>query len=201
MRRRYERFSELILLVALLVASQPVIAQSLQARVDGERLRVGVSRLRLLTGVPLERLHDGATVIYTFQLSILNGRSGEVVSRTFFRFAISFDIFEETFQVSRLEPTTRVQSHLSMMAAEAAVVDAIEMSTRSLPADRPFWIRLDYRTEDMTQSGDTPISIGTLVDLFSRKSSRSPVSGGIDAGPFRLQDLPRVTPTRGAPNP
>ena len=201
MQRLYRQLFRLIVLVALLFASGLALGQSLEMRTDGDRLRIVAPRLRLLTGVPLERLHDGASVSYTFRLSILNSRSGEVLGQAFYRFVISFDIFEERFQVSRLEPTTRVLSHLSMPAAEAACIDAIEIPARVEPADRPFWIRLEYRAEDMSQSDEAPTSLGTLVDLFGRKTAKSPVSGIIEAGPFRLRDLPRVAPPRGATNP
>jgi len=199
-RQHHKQLSSLILLLAVLLGSRPALSQSLDVRVEGDRLRIAAPRLRLLTGVPLQRLRDGASVNYIFELSVLNGRAGALLGRTLYRFVISYDIFQETFQVSRVEPTTRVLSHLSMSAAEAACIDAIEIPTRSLPADTPFWIRLEYRAEDMSKDDETGTSLGILVDIFSRKTERSPVSGVIERGPLRLRDLPRVTP-RGTTNP
>jgi len=88
-----------------------VVAQALTARTDGDRLRVSVSGTRFLSGDALKKLHDGVPVSYMFQLSALTSRFGSTMAKTEYRFVISYDIFEEKFQVSRVRPTARVVSH------------------------------------------------------------------------------------------
>lgn len=195
------RFCRFLFFAAVLTASLLVLGQSLGVRVDGERLRIDITKARLLVGEPLERLHDGASVTYIVQVSALTARSGSVLTRTTYRYVISYDIFEERFQVSRIQPAPRVLSHLSMAAAEAAMVDSLEIPASSIPPDRPFWIRWEYQVEDPSQSADGGMSLGTLVDVFSRKASKGPVGGASESGPFRLRELPRVAPARGASNP
>jgi hypothetical protein len=59
-------------------------------------------------------------VSYIFRLSAQTSRFGSTLQNPSIAFVISYDIFEEKFQVSRLRPTARVVSHLSAAAAEAA---------------------------------------------------------------------------------
>jgi hypothetical protein len=192
-----------IMFVAVLIlASRPLKAQSLNVRLDGDRLRINVARVRLLTGDPLQQLRDGASVTYTFQLSALNTRSGMTLTRATYRFVISYDIFEERFQVSRLQPSALVLSYLTMAAAEAAMLEALELPAPAIDAARAFWVRWEFQADDPSQGRNSSGSpLGGLVDIFSRKSSNAPLSGAVESGPFRLRDLSRVTPTRGPANP
>ena len=43
------------------------MAQSLSARIEGDRLRVVVESVRFLSGDACGRLHDGGPVIYMFR--------------------------------------------------------------------------------------------------------------------------------------
>jgi len=183
------------------MASLSALGQSLGVRVDGDRLRIDIGKTRLLAGNPLQQLQDGASVSYTVQVSALTMRAGSVLTRVTYRYVISYDIFEEKFQVSRLQPAPRVMSHLSLAAAEAAIVDSLEIPTLAIPTDRSFWVRWEYQVEDPSQSAGSGVSLGTLVDVFSRKTSKGPVGGAVESGPFRLRDLPRAAPSRGATNP
>src|SRR5207245_8298709 len=45
-------------------------AQSLKVRLDGDDLRVAAPQLKFLTGRSLERLKDGASVVFLAQLSL-----------------------------------------------------------------------------------------------------------------------------------
>jgi hypothetical protein len=176
------------------------IAQSLSARTEGDRLRVVLSGVRFLSGDALKKLHDGVPVRYVFRLSAQTSRFGSTLVKSEYRFVISYDIFEEKFQVSRLRPTARVASHLSAAAAEAALIEAMDLPTQPIAA-MPFWLRFEYEAEESTAAGDPDVSIGGLVEIFSRTSNKEPIRGLLEKGPLRLSDLPRTTPARGATSP
>jgi hypothetical protein len=178
-----------------------VVAQSLSGRTDGDRLRVVVSGTRFLTGDALKKLHDGVPVSYVFQLTARTSRFGSTMAKSEYRFIISYDIFEEKFQVSRVRPTARVVSHLTAAAAEAAFIEAMELPIQSIIVGMPFWLRLEYEAEESSANNDSGISLNGLVEIFSRTSTKEPQRGVLEAGPLRLSDLPRSTPARGTTSP
>jgi len=178
-----------------------VLAQSLNARTSGDRLRVSVEGVRFLSGDALRKLRDGVPVDYVFRLTALTSRVGSVLAKAEYRFVISYDIFEEKFQVSRIRPTPRVLSHLSLAAAEAACVDILELPTQSISSTKPFWLRWEYEAEESKPAENTEVSLGGLVEIFSRKAAKEPSRGVVESGPFVLSNLPRIAPGRGGTNP
>src|SRR5205814_8080390 len=70
--------------------SSMMAAQSLTARIDRDQLRISAPRLHFLTGEALERLRDGATVRYDFQLTVRSDRNGKALARAEEFFAISY---------------------------------------------------------------------------------------------------------------
>src|SRR5262245_20633656 len=123
-------------------------------RLDGDQLRVSAGRLHFLAGEALNKLRDGATVKYVFELSAKTDRNGRAVARSVEEFAISYDLWEEKFAVKKLGSAPRTISHMSSSAAEAWCLDNISMATASLPANQPLWIRLEYRAAEPDASGD-----------------------------------------------
>jgi hypothetical protein len=199
MERR--RFFHTTLILATAIWPRLASAQSLKARVEGDRLRVGVQKMPFLSGEALRRLRDGVSVNFVFRLLALAGRSGTVIARSEYRFVISYDIFEEKFQVSTVRPAARVQSHLTQEAAEAACLEAMDLPVQSLGTAASFWLRWEYEAEQPVTSDESDATLGTLVDIFSRRSSKQPLRGAVEAGPFRLSDLPRLAPSRGGATP
>ena len=179
-------------LLGILLWAKPTLAQSLDVRLDGDRLRIAVTNSRLIAGEALERLHDGASVTYVVRVSALTTKNGRTITSAEFRFVVSFDIFEEKFQVTRTAPSPRVVSHLSLSAAEAACVDGLDLTLSGISPSMPFWIRWEFEAE--APQGGQSGGLGGLVDLFSRKNSKEPVSALVESGPYRLADLPRVAP-------
>jgi hypothetical protein len=177
-----------------------VLAQSLSARTEGERLRIVVDRPRFLSGDALRKLYDGVPVAYVFKISAHNSRLGNAMARFEYRFIISYDIFEEKFQVSRVRPTGRVISHLTAAAAEATFIDALELPIQSIGTGM-FWLRLEYQAEESSEDGSPGVSIGGLVEIFSRTTTKEPTRGVLETGPLRLSELPRSTPARGTTSP
>jgi len=181
------------LAVALLAALPGAEAQPLQVRAEPGRIHVSPSRSQFLEGKPLERLHNGASVVFAVQLTLLTGLRGTVLARTAGRFAVSFDIWEENFAVTWLANPKKSVSHLSAPEAEAWCLDNLILGDAGLSPDVSFWIRLDVRAEEPDEGpapGEEPgVTLAKLVDLFSRVPRGGETRNHAEAGPFRLRDL------------
>jgi hypothetical protein len=79
-------------------------------------------------------------------------------------------------------------------------MENLAISTLGLATQRPFWLRFELRTasekEVSAVAGDTGISIRGLIEMFSRRVGADQPHWELNAGPFRLGDLPRTTARR-----
>lgn len=134
-------------------------------------LRVLAPRLHFLTGKTLQRLRDGATAPFDFQLTISKGTKNNVIARAVQRFVISYDIWQEKFAIVRMSDLHK-WGNASSNAAEAWCVDNISVPALNLPAGEDLWARLEIRSVDQkglsSPVSDSGISIISLVELFSR---------------------------------
>jgi hypothetical protein len=175
-------------------------AHRLLPRMEGEYLHVGASNFNFLTGKSLQRLKDGASVAFVAQL-IASDTPNFLIpnARAVARFAVSYDIWEERFSVTKVADGAeqkRTISHQLAPAAENWCLDNLAIHRTELPVDRPFYLRLDLRVEDSRDQpgviGDSGISLSNLVEIFSR-----PIRDHQDrypswtAGPIRLEDIAR----------
>jgi len=162
---------------------------------DGDNLHVAAPQLHFLSGRPLARLHDGATVVFLSQLTIFRDNRGTVWRHAPERLTVSYDVWEEKFSVL-LGTTNRRVTGLSASAAESWCLDNLAISALGVPTDRPFWFRLELRTADpkdlSSVIGEPGISIRGLIEIFSRKPGPDEDPWTLDAGPLRLADLPRT---------
>jgi hypothetical protein len=170
-------------------------AQSASARIDRDQLRIAVPRLHFLIGEALSRLHDGATVRYELELIAKTDRNGRTLARTMEQFAVSYDLWEEKFAVTKLGSPPRSISHLSASAAEAWCIDNISIPTSAISPNQQFWIQLDYRAGSSAASADPSDNSGFtltgLIDIFSRRTRSEQVHGSEEIGPLRLDNLKR----------
>jgi len=176
-------------------------AQELSARLDQANiLHVLAPGLHFLKGKSLERLKDGATVAILGQLTLSLDANVTIATRAIARFALSYDIWEERFSVSRFaaahqETAARGASHLSPEAAEAWCLDHLTVDTSVLPIGRQFWIRLELRIEDGREGnqiiGEPGINLTRLIEIFSRPARAQQQRWQLDAGPLHLADLRR----------
>ena len=173
-------------------------AEALLLHQERDRLRVSAPRVRFLTGKPLERLRNGASVAFDFQLAAFAARPAAVppprlFDRALERFVVSYDLWEEKFAVSRPGVPPRGVSHLTGTAVEGWCVENLSLPLSSLPGDQPFWLRLELRAEEPSDRppvvGEPGISLARLIELFSRPSRSQQSSWVVDDGPFRLADL------------
>jgi hypothetical protein len=166
-------------------------AQTLSVKLDGEQLRVAAPQLHFLGNEVLQRLRSGIAVNYVFKIGITPDRYSKPVMEISYRFVISYDIFEEKFAVSRVDPNPRSITHLSESAAQTWCLDSIALPMAKLAADQSFWVALEYQTEEPKPAKTDPGGslIEQMIDVFSRKGQRQEARGSIAGGPFILSDL------------
>jgi hypothetical protein len=183
------------MLLSFAVLGSVLAAQTLTARIDRDQIRIAAPRLHFVAGAALDRLRDGATVNYDFQLTARTDKNGKLVARSEERFAVSYDLWEEKFAITKLGPSPRSVSHLSAAAAEAWCVENTSLPISSLSANQSFWLRLDYRVEDSPASAEQPdnsgFTLSGLIDIFGRKTRGEQLRGFEEVGPLRLDNLKR----------
>jgi hypothetical protein len=181
------------LVVALLIAAGGVRAQPLQVRAEPGRIRVSPVKSQFLGGRSLDRLHNGATVTFAIQLALASGANGPALARAYGRFAMSFDIWEEKYAVTRLASPRKTVSHLSAPEAESWCLDSMILTDAGLSPETSFWITLEVRAEepeDAAAAGEPAgVTLARLVELFSRLERAGETRTRAEAGPFRLRDL------------
>lgn len=181
------------LAAALAISSSILSAQTLNVRPDARGVRVSTATPQFLVGRQLDKLHNGASVSFTIQLTLLGASRTAVLARAAGRFAVSFDLWEERFSVTRLGALRKNASHLSASEAEAWCLDNLILPSTGLSPDSTFWIRLDVRPEEANESPplgeDLGVTLARLVELFSRPPQLGETRKRAEAGPFRLKDL------------
>jgi len=168
-------------------------AAELVVRPKSDGLHVSAPGLHFLAGKSLERLRDGASVFFDFQLALLDEAKVRMLARTLERFAVSYDLWEEKFAVTSVQPVRKPVSNLSARAAENWCIEQLAVSTESLSPQRRFWVRLDVRSGDAGERasvvGDPGINLTSLIEIFSRTTRSQNPRWSVEAGPMRLGDL------------
>lgn len=187
------------MLTAVLLSANLGAQDTLAVRLDGDYLRISLPHVDFLKGKPLDRLKDGASVAFIGKISVtLSPNSLVPVAQYVARFAMSYDIWEERFSVTKFQsPESRhTQGHLSAQAAENFCLDNLVIDRGQLPADKPFYVQLDLRAEDPRDQlgiiGDPGINFTRLIEIFGRPP-RSPQERWLyNGGPWRLVDLKKT---------
>ena len=177
-------------------------AQALWVRLDGDDLRITAPQLRFLSGKPLEKLKDGASVVFLAQLSLSTEVNAPAIKRAVDRFVVSYDVWEEKFAVTRTGMERETISHLSSSAAESWCLDHLAIGIGSVAPDKPFWLRLELRAEDARdQAGvldDAGINLTRLIEIFSSPARAQQMRSEQVAGPMRLSDLKKESRSAGS---
>ena len=180
------------LALALLLLSRSLGAQSLTVRTVSDQLHVRASGLAFIAGPVLERLQDGRTVRIEIEVTVLERARGAAVTRAQHSFNLSFDLWEQRYAVTRIGPMPRSISHLTARAAEEWCLDNATVPIASLGRlgrDTPFWVRVDYRTQDRpitAAPADSPFTLQTLIDVLSRRREEENRGQSVESGPFRM---------------
>jgi hypothetical protein len=169
-------------------------SEDLFVRRLADQIHVIAPRLHFLSGKSLERLHDGVTVPFDFQLRIAAGLKDNFVGRPVVeRFSISYDVWEEKFRVVRLRDYRKSAAGLSAIAAESWCLDNLLVPSAGLPADKELWARLDIRTaepkEQVSSNADSGISIPALIQLLSRPPRPQQDHWTLESASFHLADV------------
>lgn len=168
--------------------------QALTPHWSADHLMVTAPNLHFISGKALDRLHNGASVPYAFQLTLTTVPRSIALQRSLDRFVVSYDVWGETFSVVQAREPRRSVSHLAANAAEAWCIARLEVPSEGAPDDRDLWLRLEIRAEEagsqspMTDSG---LSITSLIELFSRPARSASQEWVAETGPFHLRDLKR----------
>jgi hypothetical protein len=168
-------------------------AQALRVRLDGDDLRIAAPQLRFLSGKPLQKLKDGASVVFLAQLSISPEVNAPAIKRAVDRFVVSYDVWEEKFAVTRTGMER--ETHLSPSAAESWCLERLAIGIEGLAPDKPFWLRLELRAEDARDQaavvGESGINLTRLIEVFSNPAHAQQMRWELTAGPVRLMELKR----------
>jgi hypothetical protein len=173
----------------------------LNARIDGDFLYVSAPNFSFLNGKSLQRLHDGASVAFMAQLTVSTSPNYLIADATSVaHFAVSYDIWQDHFSVTKISDHAdqkRSVSHLQVPAAEAWCFDNLPINRSELPADKPFYLQLDFRVEDPRDQArfigpaGISVSVQRMLDVFSRPASDKQDHWLLKTGPLRLEDLQR----------
>lgn len=151
--------------------------------------------MRLLSGRPLESLKNGSTVTFDFQLGALND-ARIVQARTAERFVFSYDLWEERFSVVQLTAKDRqpraTAANLLPEAAEQWCIERLALPAATLDRSRPLRLRLEIRADEPRrprQNEDPPVSLATLIEVFSRPARREQRLWVVETPTFRLDTL------------
>jgi len=168
-------------------------AQALVAHWNGDRLQVTAPGLHFLTGRALDRLHDGASIPFAFQMTLTTLPRSLPIHRSLDRFIVSYDVWGEKFRVVQSSGLRKAVTNLSANAAEAWCIDQMAVPSAGVPSDRDLWLRLEIRAEDPVQSviSETGLNITSLIDLFSRRAPSQTQEWNAETQPFRLASLQR----------
>ena len=177
------------------------------AFLDGDLLRISAPQLNFLSGKPLERLKDGASVAFVGQVTVSSSPGSLMpLSRAAARFAFSYDIWEERFSITLIGDrpgSRRSASHLSAGGAESWCLDNLSLPRASLPIASPFWVQLDLRAEDPRDAlgvvGEPGINITRLIEVFSRPTRGSQPRWMLSTGPYKTDEMRHADPSRTDP--
>lgn len=183
-------------------------SEELMVHPAGQELRISAPRLHFLTGSSLDRLRNGGTAPFDFQLSLSVGSRTNLFDRAVERIAVSYDLWEEKYSVTRMPGWATLRgavsrrsyerrgaSHLSAAGAERWCIDNMAVSTAGIEMDQNLWVRLEVRSVEPRDSnplfGDTGVSLNRLIDLFSHPPRSGQQHWALESGPHRLAELRR----------
>ena len=186
------------LLAALAAPTLQVRLDNDDLRLDGDDLRVlAPAKFQFLSGKPLEKLKDGATLVYLAQLSLsaTSDTTAPLIRPAVNRFVVSYDVWEERFSVTSTALERATAAHLSAQAAESWCLDHLPLGIDGVPRDKPFWVKLELRAEDARDQaavfGQSGISLTRLIEVFSNPARAQQMRWEASGGPLRLDDLKR----------
>lgn len=162
-------------LALLVLCFQSLGAQDLSPRLNDNQLTVASPKWNFLEGKVLERLRNGQSVTFDFQLQLLDGP--KTLTRSLQRFVLSYDLWEETFSavhLSQLAPRTPVDSILRLKREDVAgwCLGRMKLPLPTIDKLKPLTLQLEIRSagpklaNPLRPQGN--VDLGVLVEVFSR---------------------------------
>ncbi len=165
---------------------------------SANELTVSAPNFHFLTGKALDRLHDGLSVPFDAQLSLVpalmkSAPQTSALQRAFDRFVVSYDLWEEKFSVTSLREPRTSASHLTAAAAEAWCLENLRLPLAGVNSAGDLRLRLELRSAETKETNpllaDAGISLTGLIEVFSRPPRSQQQKWMIESAPFRLLDL------------
>jgi hypothetical protein len=134
-------------------------------------------QVHFISGPSLARLHNAMEVPFDMKVTLWSGNRNHVFAHNEDRFLVSFDIWEETFSVTKATTPRKTVSHINAASVEKWCMNQMSMDLSGLSSTEPFWARLEIRAENPPREGnlfgrgsvsDSGISLASLIDIFSR---------------------------------
>jgi len=176
--------------MVVLLLGVALAAQQTTIRVEAGALHVRAPAFTFIKGTPLVRLKNGRAVRFDFTVHVLGRPSADTIAELRQSCVVSYDLWEERFEITGTTTPARSISHLTPADAEVWCLDhlsvplTIRMTGRG---DAPFWLRLEYTVvDDDPKPDDSGFGLSGLVDRLSQRRGSRPLADAIDAGPFRL---------------
>ncbi len=184
-----------LLFLPLAAYALSVSSNILTVSLTGNQLSVAAPRFHFLTGKALERLHDGLSLAFDAQLSLLAPTPEPPLERSVDRFLFSYDVWEEKFAVKRLRDPHETASHLTAADAEAWCLNRMHLDAGHVDRTRLLTVRLEMRAEENQEAapllGDPGLNLASLIEIFSRPARSQQQHWQLDSVPFRVRDLER----------
>lgn len=181
-------------LVVLSAALALPIARELVVRASADQLRISAPGFDFLTGKPLERIRNGNAVAFDFQLTLFAENRTTILRRSFERFIVSYDLWEERFSVTRMRSSQSSASRLTPEAAQIWCLENLSLPVKGIEEGRPFIVRLDVRAQlgknPPALLGDGSLSLPNLVEIFSRAGNQQgQESWRVESRQLKLTDI------------
>ncbi len=178
----------------LVLALVPVLcADSLSVRFRGDQLFFSAPKLDLTREPLLARLRNGAPVTYDFHLALWSGVKTNLRRRSFERFVVSYDLWEEKFAVRGLGKARSGAIQLDAAGVSRWCLENVSIVSPGLAPDEPFWVRLEIRAADPRKDpallDPRGINLANLVDLLSRPSRGDQQRWVLESGQLRAREV------------
>jgi hypothetical protein len=183
---------------AIAIFTVAVRGDGLGVRLNDNVLSLQAAPVHFLAGKPLANLKDGATIAYSFQLSLIDSQRMARL-RTAERFVISYDLWEERFSIAQLPRANAGgaaarASNLTLDAAEQWCIQRLLIPVASLGRTQEFRLRLEVRADQPRRRerrvvDESPVSLATLIEVFSRPARDQQNTWQSETAPFRIGEL------------
>ena len=160
-----------------------MVAEDLILHSHNNRLEFAAPHTDFFAGSPMARLQNAAEVPFVIKTTLFSGKKDHVFTSAADRFIVSYDLWEKTYSVVKVEAPRKTASHLTAKAAQKWCIDQMSLDYTGLSASEPLWARLEIRAEDPARDGtllgdsvnSSGISLITgLVEIFGRPAGSQP---------------------------